>query len=230
MVAVRSTDGDGLPSWAAVQVSDAEADGARGSGQIEVRILRGAELRDAAGAAARALQDDPATVASYGDDPLVRLTHTYGLFLELFERTVAPQHGALCGGCVLAVAGVLPPGTCVGALMAPYVESTLARAEPPLGDPLRPMKLWATWAAHDLQEEHWHIGPVGVEPGYQGMGIGRAVMEALCLDLDDHGQVGWLETNKERNVGFYSALGFELVDEAVALGVPSWFMRREPAS
>lgn len=212
-----------------MQLSDADAEGARGSGEVEVRVLSGAELRDAAGTAARALQDDPASIACYGSEALVRLAHTYGLFVELFDRTVTAQYGALSGGCVLGVAGVLPPGTCVGALMAPYVESTLARPDPPLGDPLRPMKLWATWAAHDLPEEHWHIGPVGVEPGYQGLGIGRAVMEALCAELDDFGRVGWLETNKERNIRFYGSLGFELAGEALSLGVPSWFMRRDPA-
>jgi ribosomal protein S18 acetylase RimI-like enzyme len=195
---------------------------------VEVRTLEPDELAAAAGAAARALQDDPASVACYGDDPLVRLAQTYGLFADLFGRVTFPQYGALAGRCVLAVAGILPPGACVGAMMAPYVKDTLARPEPAVGDPMRPAILWATWAAHDLPEEHWHIGPVGVEPGYQGTGIGRAVMEALCEELDEEGRIGWLETNKERNLRFYRGLGFELVDHATALGIDNWFMRRDP--
>lgn len=195
---------------------------------LEVRPLQGDELPAAAGAAARALQDDPASVACYGDDPLVRLSLTYALFGDLFGQMTAPQYGVLAGRCVLAVAGVLPPGACVGAMMGPFVEDTLKMPEPPVGDPLRPALLWATWAAHDLAEEHWHIGPVGVEPGYQGMGIGRAVMGALCDELDAEHRIGWLETNKERNVRFYGGLGFELVGQATALGVESWFMRRDP--
>ncbi|HML01089.1 MAG TPA: GNAT family N-acetyltransferase [Acidimicrobiales bacterium] len=197
-------------------------------GAIEVRALRPEEMAGAAGAAARALEDDPASVACYGDDPLVRLDATHGLFVELFDRAVVPQYGAVLGRLVLGVAGMLLPGTCVGAVMGPYVGATLSAPVPPVGDPSRPMVLWATWAAHDLPEEHWHIGPVGVEPAYQGTGIGKAVMGELCRYLDDGGHVGWLETNKERNVRFYSGLGFELVDEASALGVPSWFMRRDP--
>jgi GNAT superfamily N-acetyltransferase len=195
---------------------------------LEVRVLHPDELPAAAAAAARALQDDPASVACYGDDALVRLSQTHSLFGDLFSRVAVAQHGGLAGRCVIAVAGVLPPGGCVGALMAPYVDDTLAAAEPPLGDPLRPAVLWATWAAHDPAEEHWHVGPVGVEPGFQGLGIGRAVMESLCEELDEHGRLGWLETNKERNVRFYSALGFELVHRVEALGVPNWFMRRDP--
>lgn len=158
----------------------------------------------------------------------MRLAQTYALFTDLFPRMTTPQHGALSGRCVLAVAGALPPGACVGVMMAPYVQDTLAMPEPPVGNPMRPAVLWATWAAHDLAEEHWHIGPVGVEPGYQGTGIGRAVMGALCDELDSEQRIGWLETNKERNVRFYSGLGFELVSQATALGVESWFMRRDP--
>jgi ribosomal protein S18 acetylase RimI-like enzyme len=195
---------------------------------LEVRVLHPDELAAAAGAAARALQDDPASIACYGDDALVRLAQTHSLFGDLFGRVTVAQHGALAGRCVVGVAGVLPPGGCVGAMMAPYVDDTLAAPEPPLGDPLRPAVLWATWAAHDPAEEHWHVGPVGVEPGFQGLGIGRAVMESLCAELDEHRRVGWLETNKERNVRFYSALGFELVDQADALSVRNWFMRRDP--
>jgi ribosomal protein S18 acetylase RimI-like enzyme len=201
----------------------------RGSPEaVDVRPLEHTELLGAAGAAARALEDDPASVACYGADPLIRLAQTYRLFVNLFDRMTTPQHGALAGPCVLAVAGALPPGGCVGAMMAPYVEDTLALPEPSVGDPMRPAVLWATWAAHDLPEEHWHIGPVGVEPRYQGMGIGRAVMESLCAELDAAQRVGWLETNKEQNVRFYSGVGFELVDQATALGVNSWFMRRDP--
>lgn len=195
---------------------------------LEVRVLENDELAAAAGAAARALQDDPASVACYGQDALLRLAQTHSLFADLFSRSTVAQHGAVTGRCVVGVAGVLPPGGCVGSMMAPYVGDTLAAPEPPLGDPMRPAVLWATWAAHDPAEEHWHIGPVGVEPGFQGLGIGRAVMESLCAELDEHGRIGWLETNKERNVRFYSALGFELVSRAEALGVPNWFMRRDP--
>ena len=194
----------------------------------DVRVLRSDEHAAAAAAAARALQDDPASIACFGDEPLVRLARTHALFVELFARLTVPQHGAVAGSCVVGVAGIVPPGACVGAIMAPDSAEMLARPEPSLGDPSRPAVLWATWALHDLAEEHWHIGPVGIEPGFQGRGIGRAVMEALCAELDVEGRIGWLETNRERNVRFYAALGFELVDRAEALGVPSWFMRRDP--
>ncbi|MHB8440062.1 MAG: GNAT family N-acetyltransferase [Acidimicrobiales bacterium] len=198
--------------------------------RMEVRALRVEEMLVAAGVAARSLQDDPTNVAAYGDDLMLRLEQVHSLFGELFaNRMTLPQYGAVVGGCVVAVAGVMAPGACVGSMMGPFAGDILSKAPAPVGDPLRAWVFWASWASHDLHEDHWHIGPVGVEPGYQGLGIGRQVMKALCDELDSQDAVGWLETNKERNVRFYDALGFEVVERTEDLGVPSWFMRRDPA-
>ena len=82
---------------------------------------------------------------------------------------------------------------------------------------------------HDLADEHWHVGPVGVEPGFQDRGIGGAIMRDICTTLDGEQRIGWLETDKERNVRFYTGLGFEVVETTTILGVPTWFMRRDPA-
>ena len=170
-----------------------------------------------------------ANLAAYGDNQLLRLEQVHGLFADLFAHRVSlPQFGAVCGSCVVAVAGVMAPGQCVGAMMGPMAGEVLSKPAPPVGDPLRAWVFWASWAAHDLAEDHWHIGPVGVEPGYQGMGIGKRVVQALCDEMDARGAIGWLETNKERNVRFYSGIGFEVVDRTDDLGVPSWFMRRSP--
>jgi hypothetical protein len=55
-------------------------------------------------------------------------------------------------------------------------------------------------------------------------------MRAVCAWLDEGSRRAWLETDKARNVRFYSALGFELATEAVILGVDTWYMRRDPHS
>ena len=83
-------------------------------------------------------------------------------------------------------------------------------------------------AAHDLDEPHWHVGPVGVEPGFQSIGMGRAVMRLLCADFDEYGRVSWVKTAKAKNVGFYNGLGFEVVEESPMLAAHLWFMRRQP--
>ena len=82
-------------------------------------------------------------------------------------------------------------------------------------------------AVHDLVETHWHVGPVGVEPGFQGMGLGRAAMRLLCDEFDEHHRLAWLETDKPENVRFYIGLGFEVAEEVSMLTSRFWFMRRE---
>jgi hypothetical protein len=46
--------------------------------------------------------------------------------------------------------------------------------------------------------------------------------------LDQAGQHGYLETDREGNVPFYELHGYEVIGEAEVLGVPNWFMGREP--
>lgn len=196
---------------------------------VLVRPLERQEYPAAAGVAARALRDAPTTVGSYGDDPLLRMERTHRTFRALFENLSRPQVGALCDTCPIGVAVATPPGRCVGALFRPYAAATLARPVPEYGDPTREQVFWATWAQHDLAEDHWHIGPVGVEPGFQGRGIGGEIMQQLCESFDRAGRIAWLETDKDMNVRFYEAVGFEVVERTSILEVPTWFMRRDPA-
>lgn len=197
---------------------------------LVVRPFEPAEHREAAAVAARALRDSPTTVASHGDDPMERMALSHRTFVSLFEHMGEPQMGALCGSCPIGVAVATPPGRCVGSLFGEYASATLARPVPEVGDPAREQIFWASWALHDLEESHWHIGPVGVEPGFQGRGIGGAIMRALCSGLDEREAVGWLETDKEINVRFYVSLGFEVVDHEQILDVPTWYMRRNPVA
>lgn len=196
---------------------------------VTVRALEPNERAEAAGVAARALRDAPTTLASYGDDPLERMAHTHRTFVSLFAQMTEPQMGALCGPCPVGVAVATPPGNCVGVLFGPYAKATLARPVAQVGEGAREQVFWASWALHDPAEPHWHIGPVGVEPGFQGLGIGTSIMRALCSVLDERSAVGWLETDKDVNVRFYAGLGFEVVDHETILDVPTWYMRRDPA-
>jgi predicted N-acetyltransferase YhbS len=82
------------------------------------------------------------------------------------------------------------------------------------------------WAAHDLTEPHWHLGPVAVDSHLQRKGIGSALMVEYCTRLDGANAVGYLETDKPENVKFYRRFGFQTIAEAPVLNIPSWFMRR----
>jgi predicted N-acetyltransferase YhbS len=87
----------------------------------------------------------------------------------------------------------------------------------------------SAWARRDLDEPHVHLGPVAVDVRLQGQGIGSLLMREHCWRLDGDRAVGYLETDKPNNVRFYERFGFEVVREEPVLGLPNWFMRREPA-
>jgi ribosomal protein S18 acetylase RimI-like enzyme len=190
----------------------------------EVLWLEGTEqVSQAAGVTARALRDNPSSVA-VSNDPLVRLEMLHSAFGEMLAG--ARIAGVRQGSCVLGVAGAVQPGHCIDSMLPPEVRTPNAPA-PGATDVDRFLYSGSVMAMHDLLEPHWHVGPVGVEPGFQSMGVGRAAMRLLCNDFDEHHRLAWLETDKPENVRFYIGLGFEVVEEAPMLTSRFWFMRRE---
>jgi ribosomal protein S18 acetylase RimI-like enzyme len=79
-------------------------------------------------------------------------------------------------------------------------------------------------------EPHWYLMVVGVDPEFQGHGLGSAlVREGLAL-ADRASQPCYLETSAPRNLALYQRLGFVVLEEAtLGKGGPkAWAMRREP--
>jgi ribosomal protein S18 acetylase RimI-like enzyme len=192
---------------------------------IEVLWLTEADqIAQAVGVAARALRDDPDWMA-VSDDPLVRLEMLCRMFAGSLEG--ARVAGVRRGDCILGVASAVEPGHCVGARLPPEVRN-LEYPSKYASDSDRLLYFRSVLAAEDLNEPHWHVGPVGVEPGFQSMGMGRAVMSLLCEEFDEHGRVSWVKTAKPENLRFYIGLGFEAVKESPMLSAHLWFMRRRP--
>ncbi len=187
--------------------------------------LKGTALiGQAAGVTARALRDNPTSLA-VSSDPLVRLEMFHSTFSGMLgEARVA---GVVRGDCVLGVAAAAPPATCIATLLTPEIR-LLDEPAPTANDADRFLHMGSVLAHHDLPEPHWHVGPVAVEPGFQGMGIGRAAMTLLCGEFDEHGRLAWLETDKPENVRFYIGLGFEVVEEIPMFSARNWFLRRDP--
>jgi len=193
-------------------------------GDYEVGWLDGAEqISQAAGVTARAMRDSPNTVA-VSDDPFVRLEMLYSTFAGMLGG--ARVAGARRGNSVLGVAGAVRPGHCIVSMLPEEVRTPDAPSSDAT-DADRFLYSGSVMAAHDPPEPHWHVGPVGVEPGFQGMGLGRAVMRLLCDEFDEHHRLAWLETDKPENVRFYIGLGFEVTAEVPMLTSRFWFMRRE---
>lgn len=192
---------------------------------VEVLWLSGDDqIAQAAGVATRALRDDPDWRA-VSADPLVRTEMLAATFAGSLPG--ARIAGVRRGDRLLGVAAAVGPGHCVGAKLPPEAR-TLDAPPPSASDADRLLHFRSILAAHDLEEPHWHVGPVGVEPGFQSLGMGGAAINRLCEEFDEHGRVSWVKTVKPENVRFYGGHGFEVVDESSMLSVPLWFMRRQP--
>jgi ribosomal protein S18 acetylase RimI-like enzyme len=99
----------------------------------------------------------------------------------------------------------------------------------PIPTPLRVLKRVGEWSRRDPKEPHWHLGPIAVDWGLQGRGIGSALLTRFCADMDDKDALSYLETDKSENVGFYQRFGFSVIAKAQVLGITNWFMSRLPA-
>jgi predicted N-acetyltransferase YhbS len=82
------------------------------------------------------------------------------------------------------------------------------------------------WSERDPGRRHWHLGPLAVEIGLQGMGVGSRLMEVSCAQVDASGEEAYLETDTQADLLFYERFGFEVVGEQNVLGIPNWFMQR----
>jgi GNAT superfamily N-acetyltransferase len=190
---------------------------------FEVRELTADEVRFAGAVAARALRNNPMMAFSLPDAPLARLQTGYDTFVD----RIAPNSvGALVGRHVIGVAAAAAPGVCIGVTAAPDLRRVPDVAPADAVGYDRARFVISTMCEHDPDERHVHVGPVGVEPGVQGLGVGRQMMEMVCERLDDDGEVGWLETDKPENVVFYRRHGFDVAVDDRHLGFPIWFMRR----
>ena len=88
----------------------------------------------------------------------------------------------------------------------------------------------AAWARHAPDEPHEHLGPVSVDEGLRGQGLGSALLLEHVRRLDAIGAVGYLETDRPEAVPFYRRFGYFVVARQTVLGVPCWFLRRPSAA
>lgn len=197
---------------------------------IDIQRLTPESIQPAARLLAGSMRDNPLHRRVFGDEEerLARLLTT--AFVRLLQRQLASGLllGAFDGTTLVGVAAMVPPGHC----------------QPPLQEKLRMLAILARegrlqrlpyihrwlqiWARQDPAVPHWHLGPAAVERGRQGEGIGTALMTAICAELDQRQAIGYLETDKLRNVSLYRRGGFEIVAERPVLGVTNWFMLRQP--
>lgn len=62
-------------------------------------------------------------------------------------------------------------------------------------------------------EPHWYLPMIGVDPVYQGAGVGSALMTEALKTVDRDGLIAYLESSNPRNITLYQRHGFEVIGE-----------------
>ena len=84
---------------------------------------------------------------------------------------------------------------------------------------------------HHPHGSYWYLQFLGVAPGWQGRGIGSALMGPVLERCDREGVRAYLDATSERNKRLYERHGFVAQDQfAPPGGPPIWPMWRQPAS
>jgi GNAT superfamily N-acetyltransferase len=193
-----------------------------------VRELRDEHRERAVRALARAFLDDPVLSWFFRDD-YRRAARLEAVFAFMGSQ-VWFGHGLsyTTGGVVGAAIWVPPELWRVSLLdqlrMTPgFVSSVGWRALPRA---LRGFNLMESKHPHD---RHYYLPIVGVEPSWQGMGLGTALLQPVLERCDREGAAAYLEATSPRNRSCYERAGFEVIDEfSFPRGPQMWPMRREP--
>ena len=199
--------------------------------RVEVGDTRPDETEEAIEVAARALADGPLTIAVCGPD----LEYNFRQLRRFFriQYKLAPHQRPLVArldGRIVASTNDLHSGAChATSWMKLRSAPALLATRPSVA--LRTLRWFNDWEGRDpLPRPHAHFGPFGVLPELQGRGIGTVVLTEYVRRLDAAREASYLETEKRENVALYSRFGFEVIEEADVLGVPNWFMWREPGA
>ncbi|MQA76287.1 MAG: GNAT family N-acetyltransferase [Solirubrobacterales bacterium] len=190
--------------------------------------------------------------ASFADDPVYRAVFARAADprRELQRFMASPlrdaldagvAHGALVAGRLAGVAAWLPPGA------YPWSAARKARAAPRLlgiwlgapGSARMLARLGSNVeAAFPRDEPLSYLEVIGVDPAFQGRGVGSVLIREGLRLADAAGHACYLETPVASNVRLYERFGFEVERDGLELlpgGPTHWTMRRphgltEPAA
>jgi ribosomal protein S18 acetylase RimI-like enzyme len=81
--------------------------------------------------------------------------------------------------------------------------------------------------SYHIQEPHWYLPVIGVDPVWQGHGYGSALLREALSRCDEEGMPAYLESSNAANLPLYKRHGFEVLAEVRnGSAPPLWPMLR----
>ena len=194
-----------------------------------LRELQKSELNGAAQLLGRGMCDNPVNVHAFGIGSRERRAQAMSrFFLPVLEGLYGRGLivGAFHEADLVGVCGMARPQSCQPQTVEKFRILPKVVLANPIVAPLRVLKWVGEWARRDPKEPHWHLGPVAVDSGLRGRGIGGAMLTRFCAAMDEKHELAYLETDKSENVHFYRRFEFSVIAEAKVLGITNWFMLR----
>ncbi len=194
-----------------------------------VRKATSDELPRLAAALARAMHDDAVSKWMVPDEARRRRLLEPGFELLLrkvwFEKDESYTTDGIAGACVWERPGEWKMGVVDQLRLFPAMARVYLRALP------RVMRGMAAFESNHPERLHYYLPMIGVDPEWQGRGIGSALMRPVLARCDSERMPAYLEASTPRNRALYERHGF-VVTEEFRLGKdspPVWRMWREPA-
>ena len=173
------------------------------------------------------------TMLSFCMDPFVRwathdshqyLTRYADLFMVSIKAGIANRSAYFSSG-FLGIAVWFPPGIYAA-------DQEIVTAIQNLGpSPLRELmeEAFEKFLAFHPEVPHWYLPFMGVDPNFQGQGIGSSLLKHVLDICDSKKEIAYLEASSTRNMYFYQRHGFEVLGSFKVGDSPNLFpMIRKP--
>jgi ribosomal protein S18 acetylase RimI-like enzyme len=194
----------------------------------EIRKMTLADVDAIAAAMARAFADDPLQVWIFPelDGRLEKLERMFALQARYSS---VPMGTSYTDESLSCAAFWMPPGHELPDAAAMQAMSGLTAI---IGDDalVRLQSAYAAMLAAHPKDPHYYLAGLGTDPPRQGQGLGSAAMAPVLARCDADSIPAFLESTKERNVGFYEHHGFRVMRTIAPApdGPPMWLMWRDP--